>query len=254
MQNDKYLLSSLSHALDILDLLNDYEELSLAQILKHMNVSKAAAFRLLYTLEHKDYVVKSQSGKYSLNIKFARFGARLLEHQSLLMIAKPYLEHLRNTFNETAHLSILSSDNRCVIIHKETGSQPMQMSSAIGAAMDIFCSATGKIITANLDKEIIDKKLNETQFVKYTENTKTNIEAVKEDYRKALEYGYAADLEERDIGLVCYACPIFDINKKCVGAVSLSGKANHMLTNKEAIIASLKEATNNISAKLGYKI
>ncbi|NMC55730.1 MAG: helix-turn-helix domain-containing protein, partial [Eubacteriaceae bacterium] len=59
MENDKYLLSSLSHALDILDLLNDYEELSLAQILKHMNISKAAAFRLLLTLESKNYVVKS---------------------------------------------------------------------------------------------------------------------------------------------------------------------------------------------------
>lgn len=254
MENDKYLLSSLSHALDILDLLNDYEELSLAQILKHMNISKAAAFRLLFTLESKNYVVKSNGGKYSLNIKFARFGAKLLERQSILLIAKPYLEELRNTYNETAHLSILSSDNHCVIIHKEMSFQPMQMSSAIGAAMDIYCSATGKIITAHLSEDIIDKKLAALKPVKYTDNTKTDINQIKEEYKTAAAKGYAQDLEERDIGLTCYACPIFDINRKCIGALSMSGRTKNMAENKEAIIASLKQASFQISAKLGYKI
>jgi len=254
MEKDKYILSSVFNSLGILDLINEHEELSLAQISRLANISKAAAFRILYTLENKKYIIKSASGKYSLDIKFARFGAKLLERQSILLTAKPYLESLRNKYNETAHLSILSNDNQCVIIHKEISFQPMQMSSAIGAAMDIYCSATGKIITAHLDEDLIDKKLKEYKIIKYTKNTITNIEDIKNEYKKAVQNGYAQDLEERDIGLTCYACPIFDISKKCVGALSISGRTNNMLANKEDMIASLKKASFEISEKLGYKI
>jgi DNA-binding IclR family transcriptional regulator len=252
MQKDQYILSSVSNTLEILDLLNDYDKLSLAQICKLKNMNKASVFRMLYTLEKKRYVDKDGTGKYSLNIKFARFGTKLLDRQNILLIAKPYLETLRNEYNETTHLSILSNDNNCVIIHKEKSTQPMQMSSAIGGEMDIYCSATGKIITSYLDKELIEKKLTDLNPIKYTKNTKIDIQSIRNELKLVALNGFAEDLQERDIGLTCYAFPIFDINKKCIGAISISGKSKNMSNNRGSMLSSLKNMSYQISMKLGY--
>ncbi len=254
MQKNQYILSSVSNTLEILDLLNEYDELSLAQICRLKNINKASAFRMLYTLQKKNYVSKDDTGKYSLNIKFAQYGAKLLDRQNILLVARPYLTQLRNKYNETTHLSILSNDNNCIIIHKEKSNQPMQMSSTIGGKMDLYCSATGKIITSYLAKELIEEKLSHLEPVKYTENTKIDIQIIREELKSVALNGFAEDSQERHIGLTCYAFPIFDINKKCIGAISISGNSKNMNNNKASMLSSLKNISNQISVKLGYSV
>ena len=77
MKEDQYLLSSVSNTLDILDLLNDHEELSLAEICKKLHMGKTSAFRMLYTLEAKQFVYKTPDAKYRLGMKFVRFGSNI---------------------------------------------------------------------------------------------------------------------------------------------------------------------------------
>ena len=73
MKEDQYLLSSVSNTLDILDLLNDHEELSLAEICKKLHMGKTSAFRMLYTLEAKQFVYKTPDAKYRLGMKFVQY-------------------------------------------------------------------------------------------------------------------------------------------------------------------------------------
>jgi len=53
MDNDRYLLSSVSNTLEVLDLLSKHEELGVAEISNELDMGRASVFRMLYTLEKK---------------------------------------------------------------------------------------------------------------------------------------------------------------------------------------------------------
>lgn len=69
MANHKYLIPVASRTLDVLEVFrNPQEELTLEQIVRRTNIPHTTAFRILYTLAHRGYVVQTASGKrYRLN-------------------------------------------------------------------------------------------------------------------------------------------------------------------------------------------
>ncbi len=69
-----YLLSSVNNALKILDLLSVRDNIGVAEISRLLKLDKASVFKMLYTLEHRDYVIKTADAKYRLGIKFTNYG------------------------------------------------------------------------------------------------------------------------------------------------------------------------------------
>ena len=70
----QYILSSLDHALDVLNLFFEHEELSAATAARELGVSRTAAFRMLYTLEAKGCLTRTPEGAYRLGIKLFSLG------------------------------------------------------------------------------------------------------------------------------------------------------------------------------------
>jgi hypothetical protein len=70
MDHDKYLLSSVTNSIRILDLLGEEELLGVAEISAKLKMNKTSVFRYLYTLESGGYVRKTSEAKYTLGDKF----------------------------------------------------------------------------------------------------------------------------------------------------------------------------------------
>ena len=70
MDHDKYLLSSVTNSIRILDLLGEEELLGVAEISVKLRMNKTSVFRYLYTLESDGYVRKTGDAKYTLGDKF----------------------------------------------------------------------------------------------------------------------------------------------------------------------------------------
>lgn len=253
MGEDKYLLSSVCNSLEILDLLSKHDALGVAEISKELKMGKSSVFKMLYTLEKKEYVKKVSSAKYMLGIKFAHYGSIVLDRQNELSFIKPFLQKLRDKHNETVHLSILDSDYNIIFIDKESSHASMQMSSRIGAKLPAYCAATGKVLLAALVGTDKEEELKSLKLERKTEYTVTDYDSLIEELRKAKKERYAVDSEESEIGLVCYAAPIIDINNKTIAAISISGPSARMKQNSDFLINSIKETAREISKAMGYK-
>jgi DNA-binding transcriptional ArsR family regulator len=94
MTSDTYILKSLQHALQILDLLSKNESMGITEICRILKQSKSSVFRILFTLEAAGYVIKTPEAKYRLSIKFAHYGNAVLERHDILTIARPFLKEL----------------------------------------------------------------------------------------------------------------------------------------------------------------
>ena len=253
MCEDKYLMSSLYNALEILDLLSEHNELGVMEISKELNMGKSSVFKMLYTLEKKGYVHKSQDAKYKLGVKFIDYGLTILQKQNVYDIAKPYIKELRDRHNETTHLGVIDDDLNMYFVLKESSTASIQMASVIGKRMSFHTSAIGKtIVSNNLDEEI-KNKIKSYELTSFTKNTIVDYDELINHLIKIKEQGYGEDLEEYEIGLTCYAVPVKDISGKAIAAISISGPTQRMTMKKESLLSSLKIAAKDISKNLGYK-
>jgi ribose transport system substrate-binding protein len=62
-RNERYLIDAVARALDVLELFNEQEEVRLADVVDKLKLVKSTAFRLLYTLEAKGFIERTQNGR-----------------------------------------------------------------------------------------------------------------------------------------------------------------------------------------------
>lgn len=74
-KDGQYLLSSLSKALEVLDLISRYDGLRAVDISKKLSLNSTSTFKMLYTLEKYRYINKTEDSKYRLGIKFIIYGS-----------------------------------------------------------------------------------------------------------------------------------------------------------------------------------
>ena len=251
MDGSQYLLSSLGNALEIMDLLSAHKELSLTEISGALKLGKASVYRMLYTLEAHGYVRKSASSLYSLSLKFVSYSSMILDRIDLIDAAAPFMRELRDRFNFSVHLATLSTDGKSIFIHKEKSLRAFQMSSQVGYTIDAYLTATGKILLAHLPGEELDKITARYSFAPVTENTIRSPEQLKEELRAIRENGYSMDREESEIGLTCIAAPVYNLRRKCVAAVSVSGGTQQLSGVKDDVLRELMASCAAISAALG---
>ena len=61
------------------------------------------------------------------------------------------------------------------------------------------------------------------------------------------------DEGEIEAGLICVAAPVYDMNRKVVAAVSISGPDYRMREDQEVMIQEARQTAHNISRLLGYR-
>ena len=110
MSDEKYIMSSLSNALDILDLLSKRDNIGVMDISKALGIRKSSIFKMLYTLEAKGFVRKDYDAKYSLGMKFLEYGFNILNNQSIVEVVRPHIKEIRDKHNETTHLGVIDDD------------------------------------------------------------------------------------------------------------------------------------------------
>jgi DNA-binding IclR family transcriptional regulator len=246
----KYFMSSLSNALEILDLLSKRSDMKAIEISKKLNLNKSSTFKMLYTLEKNKYVRKSENGLYSLGIKFALYGTIVLEKYNIRSLARTFLEELRNQCNETVHLGVLDEDLSVIFIAKESSRASVHMASKVGIKMPFYLTALGKVLVANNLNEQMVEKIRAYDLKKSTDNTNTDHAILLETLYKTKEQGYGEDLEENEEGLISFSAPINNSRGETIAAVSISGPAYRVKNNKENLVALVKDTAKKISETL----
>ena len=94
-QNEKYMLQSVTNALRIIELLGEYNFLTLTEIAEKLELGKSSVFRLVATLEARGFVKKDKYGRCRLGMKFSYFGSVVLARMEILQASRPHLEELQ---------------------------------------------------------------------------------------------------------------------------------------------------------------
>ena len=252
-KDEQYKLSSVSNALAVLDLLAEKESSGLVEITRELGISKATAFRLLYTLEQSGFVRRIAENRFGLGMKFAHYGAKLAESNDVVQVCRPYMQQLSRRFGCESHLFVLADDGLCRCIYKEFGDNPLQLGSYVGFEVAPHLCSGGKVLLAWSSEDRKKHYLDACQFTERpTENSIADPHALHAELAFIAQAGYAEDRGEYKADSQCVAAPIFDWQGRCVAAVSLSGKTELMQRIHTESIERVMETAHAISQTLGY--
>lgn len=218
------IIQSVARALNILELFEGSNDLSVTEIAHRLDLSKSTAFGLINTLAHKGYLEQNpRDSRYSLGLKLLRLGGAVQRHSILVQRAKPFLEKLVQEFSETVHLTI-ERNGMVVYIEKILGEKAIFMQSAIGAENPMYCTGVGKCLLAYMPEAKRERLLRKMQpMEKRGPNTITDVDELRQELQAIRERGISIDDEEHVPGLMCIAAPIRNHEGEVVAAISISG-------------------------------
>ncbi len=238
---DSYCIRSVENALLLLEALAEEDpRCSLSQLSKRLGMTKASLFRLMATFESHGYVERNQgSSEYKLGLSAFEVGQKLLSRMTLLNKARPVMEQLVRSCNETVYL-VVQRDQDALFIAESNADQKVKIVSLVGRRFPLESCAAGKIFLA------FDTQNNKERL----ENNPQLSGAIKEWQQEgvSLDYNGVGD------GSTCIAVPLLDNENHLAGCLSLVGPSFRMADEqtRQQLLPAIKAAGEMISAKLGH--
>ncbi len=226
--------------------------MGLQELSSKLGLNKSTVHRILNSLICMDYVRQDQESlKYNLSFKICGLSHQILEKNSIIDIAHPYIKELSTASGETVHLVQIDDINATYIDKVEASQNSIRMISMVGKSIPLYCSGVGKAMLADMPNEKIESIWHRSSIHKLTEHTITKyadfIQLI-EDIRKK---GYAIDNEENEIGVRCIAVALKGYDGKSTHAISISAPKDRMhneriLELKELILKAKRQIENKI--------
>jgi len=247
---------AVDYALEIIEFFSKKNyEIGIADISNALGINKNAVSRVLEALLEKNWIYMSDSSqkKYKLTLRPFSLIAEHANNNSMIKIAKPYIEQVNKELGDSVYLGVKNGRNVLYLIHCDS-TKEVRVNGCAGGEYPLNCSAPGKILLSYSDTEEI-KNYFAVSIDKRTQNTITDLHSFMMEADKIKKSGFAIDNEEFAKGIICISAPVFDCEGKVAASIGISGLT--LYDNIDSLIndkfSLLKKAADEISLCLGAK-
>ncbi|GAA1006009.1 IclR family transcriptional regulator [Acrocarpospora pleiomorpha] len=199
-------------------------ELTLSDVARKTDLTRAAARRFLHTLVDLGYV-RTDGRLFSLSPRVLELGYAYLSSLSLPEVALPHLERLVAEVHESASVSVLDEAD-VVYVARVPTTRIMRVTIAIGTRFPAHCTSMGRVLLAGLSPAELDAFLADNPLERLTPRTVTSPVALRSELDRVRAQGWAMVDQELEEGLRSIAAPIRNRAGRAVAAVNLSSHAS----------------------------
>ena len=253
----EYAIQTVSNALRVLEAFEKDEILGVTELAKRLHLHKNNVFRILATLEEKGWVEQcADTERYRLGAVCVRLGHAFGRGRSLSRHGRVALDALVREVRETAHLAVLR-DFEVVMLDGVQAGGPLVTGLHLGGRLLTHCTAVGKVLVACGEPGTLERFDREFaargKLKKATEWSITDRDKLLEHLQEVRVRGFALDLEECALGVVCAAAPVFDASSSLAGALAVSAPAMRVDRDRleSEIVPRVTAAANGLSQQLG---
>jgi DNA-binding IclR family transcriptional regulator len=246
-----YKASATSKTLEVLKLIaNTKTQLGVSEIARLLSINKSTAFGILRSLHQGAYVFKDVSTKkYAVGDELVRFSRMISEDKGLAHVARPYLESLAASVDETVFLGVCESAAIKVIDVIEA-KKSLTLSSPIGTKLPITAGAAGKAYLASLRNEEVIALLREKGLTPWTTTSIIDIDRFLGELGVIRKDGFALDREEYIAG-VCSVASLITAKSRAAGIIWVAAFAGSMSQSKVLEVSrAIKETAHLLTGRL----
>lgn len=247
------ITQSLAHGLDILRLYDaTTPSLTVIEIAERLKFSQSKAYRLVRTLAQYG-LLREQAGtaRYALGLGVLRLGLLAQQSFTISLIARPFMEELRNLTKETIFL-IVPAGTKGLCVEKVESEEPIRFSTPLGDEIPLYCTAAGKVLMAHLPEEE-QREIIAAGLTQHTPNTITDASRLRAQLDEIRETGVAIADREFFEEEKAMAAPVLNGSGSVVASVSIAAPFYRLNRSKLLTFRGfLIECAGNISSRLGY--
>ena len=249
----KYNVPGLDRALTIIELLNEKPAgLSVNEISAELKFPVNSVYRIMSTLERRNYVVK-QTGEtgYVLSEKLLGLATPVVGDASFIENAIPHMRALRDVTRESTLAGVML-ENEGVVLEQVEGVHNFSFKVNPGLRFPLHTAAPGKAFLAHMGKETRVEIVKRLPLRKFTSKTITSQKQLLAEVEEVARLGYAVDREEEMEGQVCVGSAVLNRSAELAGAIWLVAPASRLPESEIPRVGLLvKETADKISASLG---
>ena len=183
---------------------------SLQSLVDETGLPKPTLHRMLQQLEAAGMLQRERDGRhYGTGTRLRRLAENLLLNDSHYGARHAVLRRLVEEVGESCNLTALSGSEVIYLDRVETAA-PLRFYLRAGSRVPAHCSASGKVMLAQMSPAQRRRLLAHAPLDKYTDKTITALDALERQIGQVRKDGYALDNEEFLPGLLCIAVRVPD--------------------------------------------
>lgn len=239
----------------MLRLLADEDEpLALAQIASALGLAKGTAHGLLRTLQDVGFIEQTfPTGPYRVAPEIFRLGWDRLDLNELRAKALNWTDALAARTGESARV-VAFAHGQAVVAHHVFRPDRSDQVLLTGTELPLHANALGKVLLAfdpGAARSIVGRELPG-----YTFRTITDRVAVQRELASVRDLGWAASVDESEVGVSGIAAPIRDGGGYVVATVGIEGDTGRLCDARSrpraGLVSQVVRAGRSISRELGH--
>ena len=197
--------------------------MTIADVAAAAEISRAAARRLLLTLEALGYAESSRR-IYRLKTRVLKLGFSYLSSTSMVAIAQPILEQITESLHESASMSVLDRD-QIIYVARSPASRVMSVGISVGSHLPAYCTSMGRVLLSALSDAELNDYLGNLRPKAYTPKTVVSKPRLRQAILQARADGFAIVDGELEVGLRAVAVPVRNRNDRIAAAINIGAHA-----------------------------
>lgn len=227
-----------------------HPELTLSEVARVANLTRAATRRFLLTLVDLGYM-RSDGRRFALTPRVLELGYAYLSSLTLTDVAQPHLERLVGDVRESSSVSVLDGDD-VVYVARVAVARIMAVAINVGTRFPAHVTSMGRVLLAGLARDDLHDRLAGVQLTALTRRTVTRADELRAELDRVSVQGYAIVDGELEEGLRSVAVPLRDHEGGICAAMNLSTHSSRtsLTVLRQRLLPALLETAARIERDL----
>jgi IclR family pca regulon transcriptional regulator len=227
-----------------------HPQLTLSEVARICDLTRAAARRFLLTLTDLGYV-RTDGRLFSLTPRVLELGYAFLSSLSLPEVAEPHLEQLAAEVHESSSVSVLDGDD-VVYVARVPTRRIMTVAINVGTRFPAYATSMGRVLVAYLPDDLVEAYLARVRLDRLTDRTVGSVAELRAELARVRKQGYAIVDQELEEGLRSMAAPVLDRSGAVTAAVNVSVHASRtsVAVMRAELLPALLATAERITADL----
>lgn len=198
----------------------DAPAMTLSEVARRTDISRATARRILLTLASLGFV-RSDGRDFSLSPRVLSLGWAYISSLNLWETARPFMADLSAEMQETCSATTLDLPDIVFEARVPAPRRILMMSLEVGSRLPAYATAMGRVLLAGLSDEQVAAHLAETRLEPLTHRTTTDPARLRAIVAAVREQGFSLVDEELELGLRSLSVPLPGPDGRPVAALNL---------------------------------
>ncbi len=227
----------MDNALRLLIMVAERKQVRVSEASAELGTAVSTAHRLLAMLAHHDLVAQdSESKAYRAGPALLKIGLKAAKNLDMRVLARPFLEALRDQTGETVHLAVLKG-KEVLFIDCAESPNALRVASRAGTLMLAHCTSVGKAMLAAQPDSVLKSTYRSAKLPAITEHSVTQRSQLFAQLDEVRHVGYARNSSESELGVGSVSAAVRDSIRRPVAGISIAVPLVRMPEQRWAVLA-----------------